>query len=133
MKKVTFKFNKLIRDKIFNAMSADSQQFPNYKKLDNAEFFNELKKKLVEEAKELEKSESAEFLAELADIQQIIEYLLKLQGKSKQDLNRALKAKKSKLGGFDSRIFLFSDTFIESSKWVQAYRRQPDKYEEVEN
>jgi len=80
-----FKFEKLVRDKIVDAIIANGNH-PNWKTLSDKEYIDELKKKIIEEASELINSEGEELLKELVDIQEIIDNLLLALQVSKEKL-----------------------------------------------
>ncbi len=132
-KNKTFKFNKLIRDKILDSMLSDSEQEPDYRILNKSEYREELKSKLKEEVDELLSANEDSVLEELADIEEIIEHLLKSMGSDRNALQKIIDAKRSKVGGFEERIYINSNTVNAGSSWVDKYREQPEKYIEIYN
>ena len=74
------KYNKLVRDNIPKIIESDGKEFK-IRILNDEEYELELRKKLIEEAKELFEAESIEQkIYELADIYEIIEYVLHNDG-----------------------------------------------------
>jgi len=101
-------YNKLIRDNVPEVIKA-SGKICKVSVLDQEEYIQEIRRKIVEEAIELNEATSkAEMIEELADLYELLDYLLI---EYKIDL---LKVKKRRIqknmekGGFDSRLFLHS-------------------------
>ncbi len=99
-------YNKLIRDRIPEIITADGEE-PEIRKLNQKEFKIELKKKVLEEAKELLKTESKEEITnEIVDIQELLAWLAK-EFKISPDSIRSQKLKKNKeRGSFAKKLFL---------------------------
>jgi predicted house-cleaning noncanonical NTP pyrophosphatase (MazG superfamily) len=95
-------FNKLVRDKIPEIITADNA-IPVTRKLNEAEYLEELIKKLKEETAEFEDDKNLE---ELADIQEVINALCVAIGETPKSLEDTRKQKLQKRGGFEKRIFL---------------------------
>lgn len=128
-----FGFKKLVRDKIVeNIISAGHK--PDWKVLSDSEFVEELKKKIVEEASEVPRTDKPEeIVEELADIQEIIDNLLEVLKVSKTEFAKIQKQKKNEKGGsFKKRQYVETvETSDEVTKWVQYYLDNPDKYPEL--
>lgn len=99
-------YNKLIRDKIPEITKADGW-ISETRILKTKEFITELKKKILEEAKELnEGTDTKNLIEELADIQEIIDALL-LENKVRFAEFRKIQTKKrQRRGGFKKKLFL---------------------------
>ncbi|MDR2833038.1 MAG: nucleoside triphosphate pyrophosphohydrolase [Streptococcaceae bacterium] len=98
--------NKLIRDKIPDIIQKSGKKFTT-RTLTNEEFLTELKKKIIEEAKEVEQAKNkTELIEELADIQELINATLNQIGGTYEELEQVRKTKKEKNGGFDKAIYL---------------------------
>jgi len=100
------KYNKLVRDNIPKIIENDGL---NYKTrvLNDEEYEVELRKKLIEEATELLKAKNVdEKIYELADIYEIIEYILMTNNIDKRKVDIARIKKNMKNGSFEDRIFL---------------------------
>jgi predicted house-cleaning noncanonical NTP pyrophosphatase (MazG superfamily) len=100
-------YNKLIRDRIAEIIGKEGLKAKT-RVLNKREYEKELKKKLVEEARELVKAKENELLNEIADVQEIIDTLLKLKSFSKTKLAKFQTKKRQKRGGFKKRLFLES-------------------------
>ena len=97
-------YNKLVRDKIPEIITANGEK-ANTRILSEEEYKLELRKKLVEEAKEYLEDGSVE---ELADVMEVIYALMKADPylESMVEIERA--KKNVKRGAFDKKIFLIS-------------------------
>lgn len=99
-------FNKLVRDKIPEILKARGIE-PKTKILKNGEYLDELKKKLQEEVNEFfEAKTDEEFILELADVLEVIEYLSLAKNTKWKELMDRKEKKKKERGGFDNKIFL---------------------------
>ncbi len=129
-----FKFNKLVRDKVIENMLDNNDQAPDWYELDDQAFVTELKKKLLEETNEfINESDDGQIIEELADIQEIINNLLKAYKLSKEDLEKARIEKLRKNGGFNKKVFIKTIEISENSKWIDYYKEQRDKYPEIKD
>ena len=107
-------YNKLIRDKIPEIIINDGEE-PEIRKLSQKEFKIELKKKVLEEAKELLRAESKEeILNEIVDIRELLDFIAK-EFKINQFTIRSKKLKKNKeRGSFIKKLFLIKTKLIHS-------------------
>jgi len=113
------KYNKLIRDKILEIIEK-SGEVPFWKILNKREFLKELKRKILEEAKELIKAKSKkEMLNEIVDIQELIDNLILELNFKKSEIKKAQKMKNKKRGGFKKRLFLFKTEKFEKIKRIK--------------
>lgn len=96
-------YNKLVRDKIPEAINNIEGRKANYKILNNEEYLIELDKKLFEEAHEFIEEHSVE---ELADLTEVINAIMKFKNISIDDVEKARKLKNDKKGKFDNKIYL---------------------------
>lgn len=130
----TFLFNKLVRDEILQRCLDDPLVLKtDYRILDDIEYKKELIAKIHEEADEIpvrEKSDE-EVLSELADLQAAVDALRDVYGHTTAEVSDAQRAKLEKNGGFAVRAYITSVELDEASEWVERFRAQPDKYQEV--
>ena len=99
-------YNKLIRDRIAEIIVSHGDE-PKISTLNKKEYFVELKKKVLEEGKELVESEKrADIINELTDILELIDAIAKEKKIDPKDLKSAQKLKRFERGGFDKKIFL---------------------------
>jgi predicted house-cleaning noncanonical NTP pyrophosphatase (MazG superfamily) len=98
-------YNKLIRDRIVEAIEKDGRKAI-VQTLDEIAYGEELKKKLVEEVGEMLNAVGESVIEEMADVYEVLEHLLDVYGISEEDLLIA-KAKKAQIKGkFRKRLFL---------------------------
>lgn len=95
-------YNKLVRDNIPEIMINNGAR-PVTKILEDKEYYEELKKKLLEETKEFLESDEIE---EIADIEEVILAILKCKNTSFEEIEKIRKEKVIKRGSFDKKIFL---------------------------
>ena len=96
-------YNKLVRDKIPEAIEKTEGRTANYKILNDKEYLQELDRKLFEEAHEFVEEHSVE---ELADLMEVISAIMNARGLSLEEVEVARKAKSNKKGKFDDKIYL---------------------------
>lgn len=126
-----FIFNRLVRDNLRHAY-AELGQKAVYKKLSKREHISELKRKVIEEVKEIpEDGPISELIEEIADLQQVIDDMKKLIGISDEQVDVAKKQKFDKKGGFIEGTFVETLELEENDEWVEYYRRKPDVHKEV--
>jgi predicted house-cleaning noncanonical NTP pyrophosphatase (MazG superfamily) len=99
-------YNKLIRDKIPEITKAKGIESVT-RVLNNKEYILELRKKILEEAKELnEESGNKNLVEELADIQEIIDAILVAKNIKTSEFRKIQTTKRQKRGGFKKKLFL---------------------------
>ena len=126
-----FMMNKLVRDKVAETINGQGNKVET-RTLNDVEFVKELKIKLGEELAELNEVEFGDkehFKNELADIQLLIDYLLKTNNISKEEMAEFQKKKNEKVGAFDKRIFAGRTELKDDSEWVDYYVKKG--FEEV--
>ncbi len=127
-----FKFTKLVRDKIVEHMKSNNQESFGVRVLDNEEYIKELSKKVIEEAQELDNVTNLEELKEeLADVQEVMDYLRKALGMSDEDIKKYQEKKIEKNGGFDSKFFVDHVGVEDDNQWLDYYLKNPNKYPEI--
>ena len=125
-----FVFNKLVRDKIVEQQQKGGAKVE-HRILDDREYLTALKAKLLEEASEMELEDEDKLVAELADLQEVIDCILETIGKSKKDVALAQAKKNDKAGSFKKRIYISSVTVQDEDPWVEYYQKNSDRYPEV--
>ena len=99
-------YHKLVRDKVPQFIKKRGVKAVT-KILNDEEFLYYLKLKLKEEAGELVMSDDVEKnTEEIADVLEILDYIIKIQKITPAKINKHKKLKKIERGGFDKRIFL---------------------------
>jgi predicted house-cleaning noncanonical NTP pyrophosphatase (MazG superfamily) len=100
------KYNKLIRDRILEIIERAGKK-PYWRVLNNKEYLKEVKKKILEEAKELVKAKKRKVVIdEIIDIQELIDVLALRIGLTKSQIRKQQKIKNRKRGGFKKQLFL---------------------------
>lgn len=101
-------YNKLVRDKIPEIIEGQGKKV-NYHILEEEEFIEALKDKLIEEAKELKEAKTTDDIAEeLVDILEVYHSLMDASHISGGDLFEIGLNKVEKKGSFYKRVFLES-------------------------
>lgn len=99
-------YNKLVRDRIPEIIENDGKTC-NTRILDEADYIQEVNKKMHEELQEYEAAEtSADAVEELADLLELIHAAAQHHGASIEELEQLRADKAAKRGGFEERIFL---------------------------
>ena len=127
-----FIFNKLVRDKL-RAEYEKMNQKAVYRELSPSEHTEQLKNKIIEEAREISaESSKDEIVSELADIQQVIDDIAQVHGIS-PDLVQETKLKKyEKKGGFSEATFVETlELTDDDDEWVEYYRKSPNIFKEI--
>jgi len=104
-----YNHNKLVRDRIPEIIKESGNTYE-ARVLDDVEYEKELKKKLVEESKEVSKASQGKILNELADVLQLIKSISSHYKISFSEVVRNQIEKKKKRGAFSKKIFLIWST-----------------------
>lgn len=128
----TFRFNKLVRDKMPELYAAMNERIVS-KKLTGKELLAALKDKMVEEAGEMpvESDERQALINELADVEQVMDDFKQVLGITDDEIGQAKQVKLQKKGGFSEGIFVETITLENEDEWVAYYRGEPEKYLEL--
>ena len=127
-----FRFQKLVRDKVVDGILNEGNK-PDFKTLSEREYIKELKLKLLEEAKELPKAKNDNIIRELADIQEIIDNLIKALGLVQEQLKEAQEKKNELAGSFKKRHYIKDIKVQDNSERIKYYLQFPDKYPEIKD
>lgn len=132
MKKTrTFLQNKLWRDKVVTAIQSQGSVLE-MRRLDDHEFDEKLRLKLLEECEEVQAAHTQqELIEELADVYEVIDALCALHGTQSAEVREAQRLKRLEKGGFDKRLFVSKATHAYDCKSVDYCRAQPHKYPEI--
>ena len=96
-------YNKLVRDKIPEEINNVKGRKASYRVLNQAEYIQELDKKLFEEAHEFVEEHSIE---ELADLMEVVLAIMEVKNISIEEVEKARILKQNKKGGFKDKIYL---------------------------
>ena len=100
---------KLIRDKIPEVIKASGDE-GKIRILGEKEYEKELKKKLVEESKEVSEAPKEEILNELADVLELVKSIASHYRISFSKVEKFQEEKREKRGGFKKKLFLVWST-----------------------
>lgn len=126
----TFKFAKLVRDKILDHQIASGAR-PAYRQLSAEEHKRELINKIIEEAAEIREAAPEEIAGEIADVQQALDDLKERCGLSNRDIAAAQTKKNDKNGAFKRGVFVDYVEVDEDNTWTDYYRKNADRYPEI--
>jgi len=125
-----FRFSKLVRDNIVEKIISGGGN-PIWRKLSLEEYVVELKKKLIEETKELDEAKGDEVLKELADVQEIIDNLVEAIGSTKKDLSEQQVKKNNQNGSFKNRQYIDLVEVADDAVEIDYYLKNSDRYPEI--
>lgn len=100
-----FYHRKLIRDKIPQIIEANKGEYK-VRVMKENEFKEELRKKLIEEVKEVKGAEKDKLLKELADVLELIKSIAESENISFELVEKKQKQRRKERGGFKKRLFL---------------------------
>jgi len=98
-------YNKLVRDRIPDIIQAAGQECA-IETMEEEEFHQALRAKLVEEAQEASAATSTELVAELADLCEVMDSLMVAYGIDREAVLAEQKRRQLERGGFSRRIRL---------------------------
>jgi predicted house-cleaning noncanonical NTP pyrophosphatase (MazG superfamily) len=131
MKLRKFKQNKLWRDKAVDRLEQTGSKI-HWTKLDAAQFLEQLKIKLVEEAQEVGMAQTKESLMEeLADVLEVIHSFCEFYEITLQDIMELQAKKHQERGGFQGRKFVTVAEHLAGSFGEKYCLNDPEKYPEI--
>jgi predicted house-cleaning noncanonical NTP pyrophosphatase (MazG superfamily) len=98
-------YNKLVRDGIPKIIERSGRQYA-VETMSEAEYWQALLAKLVEEASEVVDADSQSLISELADLYEVIEAVLATKGIPEEVVRQEQRKKQAERGGFEQRIRL---------------------------
>ena len=122
-----FKVGKLIRDRLPAIMRAQGLAVFE-RRLDDGEFLDALKDKLLEEAAEVREAPPAEIAGELADVLEVARALAGAYAIPWDEVEARRLAKRAERGGFDARVY---NAAVEAADGLPAaayYLARPTQY-----
>ncbi len=129
--KKKFKLAKLVRDNIV-PLTIRNGSSPKYRKLSNKEYKIELILKLREEITEVSPDLGREeLLQELADINEVLKYLMGVLKIDNETLQKIQRKKTRKVGGFDKKHYIDYIDCDENDPWFKYYAKNPNKFPEI--
>jgi predicted house-cleaning noncanonical NTP pyrophosphatase (MazG superfamily) len=129
----TFKVDKLIRDKVPEILEQKGFQ-TSVRIMENEEYIQRLKNKLVEEAQEAWNADNnQDIIEELADVLEIIHALSSACNISLDEVEKFRTGKRMRNGAFERKIyseFIRSDS---NNSNIDYYLSNPEQYPEVDS
>ena len=123
--------NKLVRDKVMERLKPYGSNF-DWKYLNDQEFEEQLKLKLIEEAAEVCCAKSKDLVVEeLADVLEVMIIWAELIGSSLDDVIKQQQKKRETHGGFCDRKFLITASHVDESPCANYCLNDPEKYPEI--
>jgi predicted house-cleaning noncanonical NTP pyrophosphatase (MazG superfamily) len=128
----TFLQKKLWRNKAVNLMEENHGSTINWRILNDQEFNEHIRIKLLEETKEVIAAQTRlELINEIADVYEVIDALAYLHHITKDDIITAQIQKREHRGGFDERTFVETATHPIGSFGEKYCLADPEKYPEI--
>ena len=125
--KITFILNKLVRDKVYCDMVTEGME-KDVEFLEGEQKKRALVAKIKEELVELENGDDDTPV----DVGSALLAYAREQGYTAESFLEAVKKKDNERGAFDGGYFVRSVTLEPDSPWVEYYRKDPEKYKELE-
>lgn len=133
MKMRTFIQKKLWRDNAIERMEQMGSRI-NWRYLDDAEYDNELRSKLIEETAEVKTAKSRdELITELADVYEALDALQQLHGLTRDEVRAVQTKKRGERGGFEGRRFVETADHPVGGFGEKYCLADPEKYPEITN
>jgi diadenosine tetraphosphate (Ap4A) HIT family hydrolase/predicted house-cleaning noncanonical NTP pyrophosphatase (MazG superfamily) len=128
MKIKSFKVEKLIRDQVPSILRAKGIMV-HERVMEQEEFIQRLKDKLLEEGEEVRQTQNAEeLLEELADVLEVIQALSSATGLSMTEIERKRIEKRQVKGGFEDKIFNHRIDIEENNQAIAYYLNKSTQY-----
>lgn len=129
----SFKIEKLIRDKIADIMRAKGI-IVHEREMSQKEWISKLKEKLIEEAREVKRSENVDDLTEeLADLLEVLQSLSAASGLTMEAIEKARIKKREMFGGFEVKNFSHRIDVEEAHPDITRYLNRPLEYSQIAN
>lgn len=129
-KTYTFKYDKLVRDRLPDIIRSEGWDIKQ-QVLSPTAFKKALRKKILEEVEEfLETKDRVQALAELADVQEVIEALVRSEGYTMSELLQAQRDKKKWVGAYEKKVKISSITYRPGADktWLKYHLKNQKKF-----
>ena len=128
MKVKSFRVEKLIRDQVPSLLRAKGIVV-HERVMEQEEFIQRLKDKLLEEGEEVRQAQNTEeLLEELADVLEVIQTLSSAAGLTMDEIERKRIEKRQVKGGFEEKIFNHRIDIEESNQAITYYLNKSSQY-----
>ena len=126
-----FRTNILVRDKMVEKMESEGI-LVDYKKLNEKDYENALREKVIEEAQEVASEKNRERLIyELADLLEVAQTLADTLEITTSEILDARKKKQEKSGGFTKKHFTNFVEIENDNPAIEYYLKRPKKYPKI--
>lgn len=126
-----FRTNILVRDKMVEKMESEGI-LVDYKKLNEKDYENALREKVIEEAQEVASEKNRERLIyELADLLEVAQTLADTLEITTSEILDARKKKREKSGGFTKKHFTNFVEIENDNPAIEYYLKRPKKYPKI--
>jgi len=126
-----FRTNILVRDRMVEKMKSEGI-LVDYKKLNEKDYENALREKVIEEAQEVAAEKNREKLIyELADLLEVAQTLADTLGITASEILDARKKKQKKSGGFTKKHFTNFVQIENDNPAIEYYLERPSKYPKI--
>ena len=126
-----FRTNILVRDKMVEKMESEGI-LVDYKKLNEKDYENALRKKVIEEAQEVASEKNRKRLIyELADLLEVAQTLADTLEITTSEILDARKKKREKSGGFTKKHFTNFVEIKNDNPAIEYYLKRPKKYPKI--
>lgn len=128
-----FKVDKLIRDKLPDIVKTEEDTFLDFHVLNDIDYQNALKNKLIEESHEVHSAETREDMTdELADVMEVFQSLINSFSLSFEEIVQRQNKRRMERGGFSKKIYCHHVSVSEKNpKRLNYYKDRPDQYPEI--
>lgn len=128
----TFLQNKLWRDKMIDLVEQKHGSKVNWRTLDDQEFNQQIRIKLLEETEEVITASSRDkLIEELADLYEVIDALMNANSITQKEISTEQTRKRNERGGFMGRKFVETAQHHSGSNPEQYCLADPKKYPEI--
>lgn len=132
MTRKIYKFDKLIRDKVYERIEANPVVDATLKDLSYPDKLLYFKKKLYEEVEEIDRAATPEeWIEEAADLLEVLKGFAHMLRIDFSQIEAARLAKREKNGGFDKAVIVEDVRLDEAHEFARYFQTNPDKYPEV--
>jgi len=126
-----FKTGILVRDNLVDKMTSWGIKV-NYKTLNDEEYDQCLRNKMIEEATELaQETDRIKIVEEMADVKEVFTFLKRLYDVTDEELEEVSAEKRKNHGSFEKRHFTNFVEIEDGSSEADYYLERPEKYPQI--
>ncbi|MFK8040454.1 MAG: hypothetical protein AB8B67_03890 [Rickettsiaceae bacterium] len=130
----TFKFNKIIRDRLSLIMSQNGVDVAVKSDISHHDLIKYFKEKILEEANEVkDATNKEEMIDELADLVEVVHGFARALEIEFTTIESKRQEKLDYKGGFNHAVIVDSVTLDSEHQWAKYYSKNPKKYPEIVN